>query len=153
MDSEVIQVSVLRVWVMSVYHYTEFPSIISLTYDGGNRAIYCISTGSPATRVTWMKDGQPLTADGSSPYSFSQTITNRSISTYSNVLSISETVQRVTGTYTCIVSNDLGSDSVEVVAVGELGLQKVCMCVLFVCAACVCRYSCVYGCVSVLLPV
>ena len=128
---------------MSVYHYTEFPSITSLTYDGGNRAIYCISTGSPATRVTWMKDGQPLTADGSSPYSFSQTITNRSISTYSNVLSISERVQRVTGTYTCIVSNDLGSDSMELVAVGELGLQKVHNCNLVPLpslAVCACVY-------------
>ena len=90
-----------------------------------------------------MRDGQPLITDGSTPYSFSQTITNRSTS---NVLSISEAVG-VAATYTCTVSNDLGSDSVEVVAVGELGLRKytiaisspsfsrgVCMCVLCVCA-------------------
>ena len=104
----------------NVYHYTEFPSIISLTYDGENRAINCISTGSPATRVTWMKDGQPLITDGSSPYSFSQTITNRSTSTYANVLSISERVERVAGTYTCTVTNDLGSDSVYLEAIGEV---------------------------------
>ena len=67
-----------------------------------------------------MKDGQPLTAS-TTQYFFSQTITNRSTSTYSNVLSISEAVG-VAATYTCTVSNDLGSDSVEVVAVGELGL-------------------------------
>ena len=134
MDSEVMQISVLRVWVMSVYHYTEFPNITSLTYNGGNRALYCISTGSPATRVTWMKDGQPLTIDGSSQYSFSQTITGRSTSTYSNVLSINETVQRVAGIYTCTVTNDLGSDSMEVVAIGEFG-SEICIIVslTFVC--------------------
>ena len=136
MDSEVMQISVLRVWVMSVYHYTEFPSITSLTYNGWNHALYCISTGSPATRVTWMKDGQPLTTDGSSlfsfsqtitdgstPYSFSQTITNRSTSTYSNVMTISESVTGVAGTYTCTVSNELGSDSRTEAAVGEFDVQ------------------------------
>ena len=65
-----------------------------------------------------MKDNQLLTTDSSSPYSFSQIITNRSTSTYSNVLSISNAVA---GIYTCNVSNDLGSDSMEVVAVGEFG--------------------------------
>ena len=67
-----------------------------------------------------MKDGQPLITDGSTPYFFSQTITNRSTSTYSNVLSISEAVQRVAGTYVCTVSNDLGSDSVDLEAIGEV---------------------------------
>ena len=68
-----------------------------------------------------MKDGQPLTIDGSSQYSFSQTITNRSTSTYSNVLSISKAVESVAGIYTCTVTNDLNSTSMNVVAVGEFG--------------------------------
>ena len=70
-----------------------------------------------------MKDGQTLTIDGSSLFSFSQTITNRATSTYSNVLTINETVQKVAGTYTCTVSNDLGFDSMEVVAIGEFGSE------------------------------
>ena len=67
-----------------------------------------------------MKDGRPLTTDGSSLFSFFQTITNKFTSTYSNVLSISESITGVAGTYTCTVTNDLGSDSVELEAVGEV---------------------------------
>ena len=113
-------VKIQYIHAKSLSCHTEPPNITSLTYHKENRTMDCISTSSPATRVTWMKDGQPLTIDGSSQYSFSQTLTGRSTSTYLNVLSISETVQRVAGTYTCTVSNDLGSDSVYLEAVGEV---------------------------------
>ena len=66
-----------------------------------------------------MKDGQPLTTDGSSYYTLTQTVTDRNTSTYSNVLTVSEGTA-VAGTYTCTVTNDLGSDSKVVVALGEL---------------------------------
>ena len=66
-----------------------------------------------------MKDGRLLTTDGSFHYTLSQTITNRTSSTYSNVLTVSESAPGVAGRYICNVSNDLGSDSMEVVAVGE----------------------------------
>ena len=85
----------------------------------GNRTLTCISTDSPATTVTWMKDGKLLTIDDSSHYTLSQTITDRVSSTYSNVLTVSESAPGVAGRYICNVSNDLGSDSMEVVAVGE----------------------------------
>ena len=66
-----------------------------------------------------MKDGQLLTIDGST-YHLTQTITDRSSSTYSNVLTVSETAPSgVAGTYNCTVTNELGSDSSEVVAVGK----------------------------------
>ena len=103
---------------------TVTPSISSLTYDEDNKTLTCISTGSPPTRVVWMKDGLPLTTDGSSPhYSLSQTITNRSSSTYSSVLRVRQSTPGVAGTYICKVSNDLGSASMTVVAVG--GSSKV----------------------------
>ena len=74
-----------------------------------------------------MKDGLPLTTDGSSPhYSLSQTITNRRDSTYNNTLAVEQSAPgEVAGTYTCTVSNDLGSDNVTVVAVGEFELTAV----------------------------
>ena len=66
-----------------------------------------------------MKDAQPLTIDGSI-YHLTQTVTDRVSSTYSNVLTVSEAASSgVAGTYNCTVTNKLGSDSSEVVAVGK----------------------------------
>ena len=98
---------------------TESPSITYLTYQEENHTLTCLSTGSPVTTVSWMKDGQPLTIDGS-VYHLTQTITDRASSTYSNELTVSETAPSgVVGTYNCTVTNDLGSDSSEVVVVGK----------------------------------
>ena len=95
------------------------PTISDLTYNHVNRTLTCKSTGSPATTVSWMKDGLLLTTNGSTGYTLTQTVTNRSSSTYSNVLTVSETATNgVTGTYTCTVANDFGSDARELVAIG-----------------------------------
>ena len=95
------------------------PTITNLTYQEEDCTVTCVSTGSPATTVSWMKDGQPLITDSSTDYTLTQTVTDRVSSTYSNVLTVSEGVS-VLGTYTCTVTNDLGSASDVVVAVGEL---------------------------------
>ena len=95
------------------------PTITSLTYQEEIRTLTCTSIGSPATTVSWVKDGVPLSIDGST-YQLTQTITDRVSSTYSNVLTVSETAPTgIAGTYTCTVSNDLGTDSSSVTAVGE----------------------------------
>ena len=99
--------------------HIESSIITSLTYNE-SRTLTCVSTGSPATTVTWMKDGQSLITDGSSHYLLSQTITDRRSSTYSNVLTVRDGVPGgVTGTYNCTVCNDLGCDSSDIVVVGE----------------------------------
>ena len=105
--------------------HTVGPSISSLTYDEYSRTLTCISTGSPPTRVVWMKDGSNLTTDGSSPhYCLSQTVTDRAASTYSNVLTVKQLAPGgVPGTYTCTVSNELNSDSRTEIAVGEFDVQ------------------------------
>ena len=77
----------------------------------------CISTRSPATVVSWMKDGV-IIDESSTDHTLTQTITDRATSTYSNVVTVNE--GGVAGTYICNVSNELGSDSKDVVAVGEL---------------------------------
>ena len=94
------------------------PTITDLTYHEESGSVRCVSTGSPATTVSWMKDGLPI--DDSTGYTHTQTVTDRANSTYSNVLRVSEGAPgRVAGTYTCTVYNELGNDTREVVAVGE----------------------------------
>ena len=103
---------------ISLYSSSTVPSTISsLTYDEESRTLTCVSTGSPATTVSWMRDG--LSIDDSTHYTHTQTVTDRASSTYSNVLRVSEGAPGgVAGTYTCTVYNLLGNSTREVVAFG-----------------------------------
>ena len=93
-----------------MYSFPAPPQITHLgfTYGPISSDLTCISTGSPATIVTWMRDGQPLTIDGGTYY-----VTYRSISaTYEHILTINAAVSTIyRHTYTCTVRNALGSDS------------------------------------------
>ena len=99
---------------------TDPPTIVDMEYDEESRSVRCISTGSPATVVTWMKDGV-IIDESSTDYTLTQTITNRATSTYNNIVTVNEGAPGgVTGTYICTVTNDLGTATGQVVAVGEL---------------------------------
>ena len=87
------------------------PTVSSLTYDPDTRTLTCISTDSPATNVTWTKDGDTLTVNGTT-YSMTQTVTDRSASTYENVLTLPATGD-ISGTYSCQVGNALGDSNTE----------------------------------------
>ena len=89
--------------------YTVPPTVSSLTYDCYTRTLTCTSTGSPATTVTWTKDGDTLTVDGTT-YSMTQTLTDRRTSTYENVLTLPATGD-FSGTYSCQVGNALGDSN------------------------------------------
>ena len=73
------------------------PTISDLEFDASSRTLTCTSTGSPATNVTWTKDGVTLTMDGDTltvdglTYSMTQTVTVRGSSTYENVLTLPAT--------------------------------------------------------------
>ena len=96
-------------------------SVHYLNYKDSCGHVTCVSSGSPATSVTWMKDGQPLHTNESSNYTFSQEISDREASVYINVLVVS---RMKIGNYTCIVTNDLGSTSVEIIVdSGEFTIQ------------------------------
>ena len=89
------------------------PNITQLgfTYGPISSNLTCISTGSPATSVAWMRDGQPLTIDGTT-YQLTQTVTNRRMSTYENVLMINIAISDIIEhTYTCTIINALGTVS------------------------------------------
>ena len=128
-------VSMVSHWSI-VHHTLSFPShtvtptITNLTYHEGNdsHTLTCVSTGSPATTVCWTKDKAPLTSD----YTISQTVIDRSTSTYSNVLTVSP--KGAAGIYNCTVSNDLGSDSRVVEALGELSLHFSCFIIVTITA-------------------
>ena len=99
--------------------FTVAPTISSLTYQEEIRTLTCVSTGSPPTVVSWMKDGENITIDGAD-FSLSQTVTDRVSSTYNNTLIVGEGVTGgVAGIYNCTVSNVLGSNSGGITAVGE----------------------------------
>ena len=67
-----------------------------------------------------MKD-KVIINESSTDYTLTQTVTNRTTSTYTNVLTVHVGARlSVVGTYICNVSNELGSDSEEVVTLGEL---------------------------------
>ncbi|CAI8026733.1 hypothetical protein GBAR_LOCUS15320, partial [Geodia barretti] len=74
----------------------------------------------PSHVVHWLPCHQCLPGQGRAPltsdYTISQTVIDRSASTYSNVLTVSP--EGAAGTYNCTVSNDLGSNSSVVVALG-----------------------------------
>ena len=97
---------------------TVSPTITNLTYDPSAYTLTCVSTSSPPTIVSWDKDGVPLSIDGST-YQLTQTITDRATSTYSNVLTVSETAPMgVAGNYTCNISNQIGSSTEKISVVG-----------------------------------
>ena len=63
-----------------------------------------------------MRDGQPLTLNGST-YQLTQTVANRKLSTYENVLIINRATSDIIGnTYNCTVINALGKVSRALIA-------------------------------------
>ena len=56
----------------------------------------CVSTGGPATTVTWIRDGAAATGVTS------QTVTDMMTATYNNTLTVTG---RLPGNYTCSVTN------------------------------------------------
>ncbi len=89
---------------------------LGFTYGHVSSNLTCISTGSPATAVTWMRDSQPLSLPDDT-YTQIQTITDRRLSTYETVLIIDAAATDITGhTYNCTVLNALGTASKELMA-------------------------------------
>ena len=67
----------------------------------------CISTGGPATTVTWTSNSRTVT-DDSSHHIMSQVLTDSENATYNHILMVTG---RLAGVYECIVSNNKPSIS------------------------------------------
>ena len=74
---------------------------------GSSLTLTCTSSGSPPDTFIWMKDGVPIT------HSTSITAMNytNTIAVFSTNYTISNFTTSDIGTYTCTVSNPIGSDS------------------------------------------
>ena len=96
------------------------PTIASLERTAEISSVFtlsCVSTQSPATTVTWSRDGVSLSSD--STYRMAQILVNRAAATYHNQLSIDTGPYGTTGNYSCSVSNFLGSDSANIAINGQ----------------------------------
>lgn len=85
-------------------------SITSLGVSSESRQLFtinCTSSGSPATAVTWTKDGVLLAE--SNTYRMTQVLYSGTSSTYFNLLEVNTGPYAVTGHYSCEVSNLLGN--------------------------------------------
>ena len=95
---------------------------------GSPLTLSCTSQGSPPDTFTWMKDDTPapLTPNLTTFTHDSTTAEFRSDYTINNVTTSDS------GTYTCTVTNPIGSDSLNVIVYGKvlvLSLAKKCVCV------------------------
>ena len=73
----------------------------------------CISTGGPATTVTWTRDSRVVT-DDSAHHIMSQVLTDAEAATYSHTLMVTG---KLVGVYECNVSNNKPSSSSRMLAV------------------------------------
>ena len=96
-----------------------FPTVTNLTFDDQFRTLTCISTGGPATTVTWRKDGVVITLDAT--YQQTKSLVDPVNGTYQTVLTIDPSLDlgNVVGTYNCTVENAKGESSETVIVPGE----------------------------------
>ena len=73
----------------------------------------CISTGGPATTVTWTRNNRVVTEDGAHHIT-SQVLTDAETATYNHTLMVTG---KLVGVYECIVSNNKPSLSSRMVTV------------------------------------
>ena len=69
--------------------------------------LVCVTTNSPPTNLLWAKDGIPMNMTGTS-HKLTQTVIDRSRSTYKNVLEVDGSVDKLPGEYSCAVGNIFG---------------------------------------------
>lgn len=80
-------------------------------------SLICISTGGPATNVTWTRN-ETLLYENDPRYQQTQTIVDTSTSTYDNILH-SQNLSDLVGSFDCTVQNSRGSDSMSASTSGK----------------------------------
>ena len=97
---------------------TGSPNVTELVFDPSNLTLTCISTGGPATTVTWRKNCAVVEVDGTM-YHQSQRVTSYEKATYESTLKISS--QNITDydvPFSCHVTNSRGNSYMNVTVEG-----------------------------------
>ena len=93
--------------------FAGLPQISSLKLALGTNSplsLNCTSNGSPALTVVWTKDGTVL--PNTLSYTTNQVLRNGTTASYDNLLDISGQYSELVGTYSCIIHDSLGRNSV-----------------------------------------
>ena len=92
-------------------------SSVVLVATGYSLTLSCISRGSPPDTFTWRKDNDPTVLQSTSITAVDYTSTS---AVFRADYSIDSVTTSDSGTYTCTVTNPIGSDSATItVVVGE----------------------------------
>ena len=93
-------------------------SIVIIT-SGSSLTLNCTSRGSPPDTFTWRKDNNPTVLQSTSIIAVDHTSTS---AVFRADYSIDSVTTSDSGTYTCTVTNPIGSDSatITVVVIGKL---------------------------------
>ena len=82
-----------------------------------NFTLNCTSVGSPATTVTWSRDGTVL-ARGEQ-YEMIQMLQDGTTATYENILVVTGIPSTLLGVYSCSIWNDIGTATRNITISGE----------------------------------
>ena len=100
--SDIYQLHVLCAGDITVSGTITFTVVSDLNGASPRFILTCISTGGPATTVTWTRDSEMLTG--------STVLNNAETAQYTHTLTVTG---RLGGLYTCTVSNDKPSEDSE----------------------------------------
>ena len=98
----------------------DIPSLSTVTvYTSSSLTLSCTSRGSPPDTFTWMKDDNPTVLQSTSINALNYTSTS---AVFRADYSIDSVTASDNGTYTCTVTNPIGSDysTITVIVNGKL---------------------------------
>ena len=102
------------------------PSSSTVTVNVGDPlTLSCTSRGSPPDTFTWRKDNDPTVLQSTSIIAVYHTSTS---AVFCADYSIASVTTSDSGTYTCNVTNPIGSDTITVVVISKLLLYKEILC-------------------------
>ena len=92
------------------------PSSSTVTVNVSDRVtLSCTSRGSPPDTFTWRKDNGPVLQSTTTPLTY-----NANSAVFRADYSIDSVTASDSGTYTCTVTNPIGSDSTTITVAGTL---------------------------------